>query len=116
MIDFVIADAAGLSTETELGIYRLVHAALTNIAQHARAKTVSVTMRVREHPSGQRVSVLVEDDGIGFAAADVLAGPVEGRFGLLAMQERSRILGGSVTFESTPGGGATVLIDLPAGA
>ncbi|MEO2004914.1 MAG: hypothetical protein ABGY41_12535 [Candidatus Poribacteria bacterium] len=94
----------------------MAHAALADRAQRAESKTVKVTMRAHEHPTRRRVSVLVEDDGTGLDAARVLAGPVEGRFGQLAMEERCRILSGSVAFESTPGGGATVLIGRPAGA
>ena len=88
-------------------VYRVVHAALTNASMHAEAKHISIVVHYRP----DRLSVIVEDDGVGFDVDAVLAGSVEGRFGLLAMQERLRPLGGTVTFESAPGEGATVYVE-----
>ncbi|MBT3269199.1 PAS domain-containing protein [Candidatus Poribacteria bacterium] len=90
-------------------IYRVVHAALTNIAQHSQAGNVGIV--VRQDPN--RLLVVVEDDGVGFHVDTVLAGPVEERFGLLAMQERMRPLAGRVRFESTPGRGTSLFVDAP---
>ncbi|MBT3267560.1 PAS domain-containing sensor histidine kinase [Candidatus Poribacteria bacterium] len=90
-------------------VYQIVHAALTNIDRHARASTVSIV--VRQHPG--RLVVVVEDDGVGFDVQKVLSGPIEERFGLLAMQERIRPIAGTVTFESTKGQGTSLFISVP---
>lgn len=90
-------------------VYRVVHAALTNASKHAEADHISIVVHYRP----DRLSVIVEDDGVGFDVNAVLSGPVEGRFGLLAMRERLRPFGGTVTFESQPGEGATVYVSAP---
>ncbi|MFP6647393.1 MAG: ATP-binding protein [Candidatus Latescibacterota bacterium] len=86
-----------------------MHAALMNIDQHAKASNVSIV--VRQQP--ERLVVIVEDDGVGFDVQAVLAGPIEDRFGLLAMQERMRPIEGTVTFESTKGLGASLFLRVP---
>ncbi len=61
------------------------------------------------------VLLVVEDDGIGFDAD----GGATGRgFGLVGMQERAALVGGSLEIESSPGKGTTVLVRIavPAGA
>ena len=98
-----------LRKDIEIAIYRAVHAALTNAAHHSEAANVSVTMQRQQ----RRLSIIVEDDGKGFDVDAVSAGPVENRFGLLGMEERVRPFGGRVTFESSPGAGTTVFIELP---
>ncbi|MEO2004112.1 MAG: ATP-binding protein, partial [Candidatus Poribacteria bacterium] len=73
------------------------------------ANTVSIV--VRQQPD--RLVVIVEDDGVGFDVSRVLRGPIEGRFGLLAMQERMRPIEGTVTFESTKGQGTSLFLRVP---
>jgi PAS domain S-box-containing protein len=106
-------DDISASIETDVGLYRLAHAALTNVVRHANAGAVTVTLRAARVDGDRVVSLLVEDDGVGFDTDDVLAGPVGGRFGLLSMQERARLMGGTATIASVPGEGCTVLIEIP---
>jgi PAS domain S-box-containing protein len=108
---FHVHDAPKLRLSGDAGVvlYRIVHAAVTNIVQHAEAKNVSVVIQARDTD----VLVMVEDDGVGFDADAVMAGPVEGKFGLLAMKERVAPLGGTVGFESTPGEGSAIFIEMP---
>ena len=98
-----------LSRDADVALYRVVHAAVTNIVQHAEARNVSVVMQAHD----AKVVVMVEDDGVGFDADAAMAGPVEGKFGLLAMKERVAPVGGTVTFESTPGEGSAVFVEIP---
>lgn len=104
-------DDISLPTEIEVGLYRIVHAALMNTVRHAGASSVAVVLSALPVGEGHRVSVLIEDDGVGFDVDAVLSGPVEGRFGLLAMQERARLMGGETTFSSVLGQGTVVLIE-----
>ncbi|MBT3266887.1 PAS domain-containing protein [Candidatus Poribacteria bacterium] len=90
-------------------VYQVVRAAMMNIAEHAQAANVSIVVHTRP----DRLLVVVEDDGVGFDVDAALAGPVQDRFGLLAMQERMRSLAGSVRFESTPGEGTSLFIETP---
>jgi signal transduction histidine kinase len=94
-----------LSPEIETTLYRIVQEAFTNVVKHARATRVSVLLTSKDG----RVSVVIEDDGIGF---DPLASGEE-RLGLLGMRERVDLVGGRVELESQPGGGTTLVAEVP---
>ena len=61
----------------------------------------------------ERVTLLVSDDGVGFAA-EAAAGPDSGHFGVMLMQERARAGGGVLTVTSAPDHGTLVRLQLPA--
>ncbi len=87
--------AGRLTGDAEIAVYRITQEALTNVARHARASRVRVTLRVR---SGQLI-LSVEDDGVGIART---GGPGGGS-GLIGIRERARSLGGEVEVQSTQG-------------
>ncbi|MBI3947816.1 MAG: GAF domain-containing sensor histidine kinase [Armatimonadetes bacterium] len=94
----------------EIAVYRIVQEALTNVAKHASASNVSLLLRAR----GGRLRAIVEDDGVGFDVAATLEdAPEERKLGLVGMQERASLLGGSCTVESRPGAGCTVVVEVP---
>ncbi len=88
-------------------VYRVVQEALTNIVRHARARNASVAVTV----AGGRLRALIEDDGVGFDPAQ----PAGGHLGLRGMTERAEIAGGTVRVVSAPGGGTTVVLEVPLG-
>jgi signal transduction histidine kinase len=99
-----------LRNQLESSIYRIVQEALNNIVKHAQAKNVSVILENRE----DRVTVIIEDDGVGFDTERLLQTPARERgFGLLGMQERVTLVGGFLNIESTVGTGTTLLIHIP---
>jgi signal transduction histidine kinase len=77
-----------LPPAVEETLYRVAQEGLTNVERHARAQVVSVGLRV----DGGGVLLRIEDDGVGFAARG--GGAEQGAFGLVGMQERSRLIGG----------------------
>lgn len=85
-------------------IYRILQEILTNIARHAEAKHASVFVFEKENDLVMRVS----DNGKGFNMDENY-----NSLGLLGMRERSLIIGGSLTIESSPGNGTTVTFTLP---
>ncbi len=94
----------------EIAVYRIVQEALTNIARHAAARTVSVVIQ----RTLSWVQAIVADDGCGFDVAATLKAPDSwARLGLHGMRERAGLLNGSVTIESTPGEGTTVYARIP---
>ena len=98
-----------LGSQLESTIYRIVQEAVNNVIKHANAQNVSIILEKR----GNRVLLIVEDDGVGFDAEALLKMPTKNRrFGLLGMQERVALVGGSVSIESTPGVGTTVLVHI----
>jgi signal transduction histidine kinase len=103
-------DGARLRPQTETALYRIVQEALTNVVRHARARGVSVLLDRR----GSRAILVVEDDGMGFDVEGVrhLRAPA-GVLGILGMEERALLVGGSLTIESHPGSGTAVFVEVP---
>ena len=100
-------DHLELSNTTSTALFRIVEAALENVARHAGAKQVTISLR-RE---SSHVVVAVADDGRGFDPQKVATGAV----GLVAMRERVRSLGGELSIESRARRGTTVTARLPIG-
>ncbi len=94
-----------LDPEIERTLYRVIQESLTNVIKHADAGQVRVGL-VEE---AGWLKVTVVDDGAGFDTAQISPG-----FGLVGMQDRVGLVGGTVTVESAPGVGVTVLAKLPA--
>jgi PAS domain S-box-containing protein len=98
-----------LDSQLESTIYRIVQEALNNIMKHAKARSVSVILEKRP----TRVSIIIEDDGVGFDVEELMKMRVKNRrVGLLGMQERAMLVGGTLNIESTPGVGTTVLVHI----
>jgi signal transduction histidine kinase len=92
-------------------VYRVVQEALTNVARHAGARSMSVRL-VRDEAT---VELRVQDDGIGFdpmVPVEAAAGDRR-RLGLQGMRERAALLGGSLEVESQPGAGTTITAHFP---
>jgi signal transduction histidine kinase len=103
-------DVERLPLRAETALYRVAQEALANVYFHARATTVSVLLQRR----GSLVSLIVEDDGQGFNVEALRAqSDIRHYLGLLGMEERMLLVGGSLTIESRPGEGTTVLARLP---
>jgi signal transduction histidine kinase len=103
-------NAHRLPPEIESTLYRITREALTNVFRHAKARRVSILVERR----AEQVSLIVEDDGQGFDAGATLgASTTESKLGLLGMQERATLAGGSLEIESSPGAGTTVFVRLP---
>lgn len=100
-----------LDPETEIVLYRIVQEGLNNVARHARAKRVSVSLTC-SHPN---VILTLRDDGVGFEAKrDVSASDTTKRgIGLLGMRERVASVGGSIHIRSAKGKGTVVRAELP---
>ncbi len=100
-----------LPTHIETTVYRIVQEALTNVQKHSSAHNVSVIVEYRDN----RLQAIIEDNGVGFDAEALARAPIKDRrLGLLGMQERIALVGGSLNVESTPGFGTTLFIRIPA--
>jgi signal transduction histidine kinase len=100
-------DGVRLPAETETALYRIIQEALANVIRHSQASTASVVLERRR----ESLVAIVEDDGHGFDA-DLLLGS-EHSLGLHGMRERSFLVGGKLTIESSPGGGTSVFVQVP---
>ena len=94
-----------LPSRVEVTLYRICQEALNNVARHAEAKRV--TARLVAIP--EQVQLIIEDDGRGFGPARI----PEGRYGLVGMNERARMLGGNLDIKSSPGAGTRVEVTVP---
>ena len=94
-----------LDAVIETECFRIAQEALTNVARHAQAKTVTVELRKQE----EQVHLRVRDDGIGFNVAATREKAVRGAsLGLLSMEERAALAGGHLEFNSIPGRGSEI--------
>jgi signal transduction histidine kinase len=99
--------------EVEVALLRTAQEALANVAKHAQATRVGVTLSYMEH----QVALDVRDDGAGFDPSTIvgLQRPADGGgFGLIAMRQRIEGLSGTLQVESEPGGGTGVSACVPA--
>jgi signal transduction histidine kinase len=94
-----------LSREAETTLYRVIQEALTNVTKHADASRVSILLQRKD----RAVLAVVEDDGAGFEPADTRADAL----GLAGMRERVLLVGGRLLVESSPGGGTTLVAEVP---
>ena len=99
-----------LPTEIETALFRAVQEAVSNIAKHAQAETVLIQCALR----GGVLTVEIEDDGKGFDPSKMgTPGAAIRGVGLLGIQERMELLGGSVQIESEPGQGCRLVLTVP---
>jgi two-component system, NarL family, sensor histidine kinase UhpB len=93
-----------LAPETELAVYRITQESLTNVARHAQASRVTITLE----PGDDSVVLRVADDGRGLAGAHVEHG------GLRSMRERALLIGAALAVKESPAGGVEVRLEVPA--
>ena len=99
-------DPAALSPDVALCLYRVAQESLRNVARHARASHVEISLALRE----AGVELLVRDDGRGF---DFEAARARGGLGLVSLRERLHLVGGRLTVTSAPWRGTTVVAWVP---
>jgi signal transduction histidine kinase len=107
----VSGDLAPLTDSQQITLLALIREGLSNVRKHSRAQTVTVA--IANGASGVRVRIT--DDGRGFdPEATLVRAARAGHLGLVGMQERVRMLGGSTRIESRPGGPTVISATLPA--
>jgi signal transduction histidine kinase len=99
-------EMAGLPDAQAIALFHICQESLANIAKHARARNVSVTL----WQAGDRALLEVSDDGNGF---DPERMQLTIGHGLSNMYTRARNVGGDVEISSEPGGGTTILAWVP---
>ncbi|MBI2911133.1 MAG: HAMP domain-containing protein [Chloroflexi bacterium] len=110
-VDFsVVGRADRLPPPIEIAAFRITQEAINNVARHAEAASARIELRFTSAGLCGRI----EDDGKGFDPQAATALPIEGPgLGLLGMQERAVLLGGSFAVSSQPGKGTAVSFDIP---
>jgi len=101
---------ARFSRELETACFRIAQEALTNIVRHAKATRVLLQLTRDE----DRLVLLVKDDGIGFDFARLQKrAPRVATLGLISMQERAHVAGGTIDIDSTRTKGTEIRLSLP---
>ncbi|QFG22052.1 sensor histidine kinase [Actinomadura sp. WMMB 499] len=104
-------DARRMRTDVEVALLRTAQEALANVAKHARAGRVGLTLSYME----DLVTLDVRDDGVGFdPGARRANGSTNGGFGLAGMRQRVQRLAGRLDIESAPGAGTAISATVPA--
>ena len=95
-----------LNAAIETTLYRVIQEGLNNVAKHAQARHVKITLT----RTSANVRAIVRDDGIGF---EVVEGGDFGGMGLHAMRERLTSLGGVLSVTSQPESGTSLCAEIP---
>jgi signal transduction histidine kinase len=99
-------ETTGLTAEQQTVVFRIFQEALTNVARHARASAVHVTLSERKRTFELRI----RDNGRGIKDADLTR---PGALGLLGMRERAAIIGGVFTISGRPAKGTAISVRVP---
>ncbi len=101
-LDFSCPDALrSLAPDVEQSLYRITQEALENIAKHAKATRVRLSIE----QNGGVLNLSISDNGRGF---DALEKSDDDKFGMMGMRERAELLGAVLSVESQPGRGSTL--------
>ncbi len=92
---------AKLPPDAQIALYRIAQEALNNVAKHAQAQRVNVSLHCH---SGERVDLVICDDGLGFDLSQVPAG----HLGVSFMGERAQTIGAKIKVRSAAGAGTRV--------
>jgi PAS domain S-box-containing protein len=101
-----IGEDERLLPDIEIALYRIAQEALTNVTRHSHASRADLLLEQND----RKVLLIIEDNGSGF---DTESSKTSERLGLLGIQERAETLGGTLTIESTPGQGTTLVVEIP---
>jgi len=106
----VVGDERRFNPEVELVLFRIVQESLANVRRHAEASKVEILLEFAR----DKTTVTISDNGKGFQMPEALGDMSRlGKLGLIGMEERVRLLRGSLTVKSEVGVGTTVTVMVP---
>ena len=92
-------------------LFRITQEALRNVWRHSQATKAEITVEFDE----SKTRITVSDNGKGFRPPRKIGDLArDGKLGLAGMQERARLIGGTLTVQSQPGKGSSITVELPA--
>ncbi len=106
----VLGSKRRLPDEIELALFRIVQEALRNVWRHSGASSTEITVEFDE----SKTRITISDNGKGFKLPEKTGDLAkDGKLGLAGMQERARLVGGTLTVQSELGKGSSITIELP---
>jgi signal transduction histidine kinase len=103
----MLGDDENISTEQSTAIFRIAQESLTNIARHAEATNIEISLSIEK----LFIKLEINDDGKGFSGN--IIDNKNASFGIFGMKERASILGGKLEIESAPKEGTAIIVELP---
>lgn len=100
-------DAAFLSKDEILNLYRIVQEALTNIMKHAKAEEAVIMIRNNNEDEAEGLYIYISDDGLGFDTENIDS---RKHYGIQGMKKRASLIGAILNIDSTPGEGTQISI------
>jgi len=105
----ISGEARRLSPEAEVMLFRIAQEATRNIWRHSEASMAELTIEFVD----SIVRMSIKDNGRGFSLPQRLSDQaIHGKLGLAGMQERARLLGGTLTLDSRPRKGTTIVVQV----
>ena len=99
-----------LAPAVETALFRIIQEAIHNITKHAEAQNVIIRLEVKAN----KIAAIVEDDGKGFDVKAIFRSKTGMRsLGLLGIQERATLLGGTFNIKSRVGHGTRLIVEIP---
>ena len=99
-----------LAPAGETALFRIIPEAIHHITKHPESPNVNIQPQDR----ADRITAIVEDDGKGFDMDAVFKSRIERQsLGLLGIQERANLLGGTFDIKSRPGQGTRLIVEIP---
>lgn len=95
-----------LENTLEIAIFRMVQELATNIIKHSHATEATIHLTHHE----DNINIIIEDNGVGFNIDEVVT---DSGMGLDSIRKKASQLGGTLTIDSTPGKGSTIVIEIP---
>jgi len=99
-----------LKDEAAIALFRIVQESLTNIAKHAQAELVEISITIESKNDSKILNLSINDDGQGLKAGFKTK---QGSYGLKGMHERAIALGGKLTVKSENHNGVQLQIKIP---
>ena len=99
-----------LSQEVRLGLFRIYQQCMANAIRHSQAHQINIHLEIGD----EEVSLMVEDDGVGFEPPTRMVELLRtGHYGLAGIAERVESLNGSLIVDSSPGSGTRITVEIP---
>ncbi|NWJ48556.1 MAG: response regulator [Chloroflexi bacterium] len=105
------SEAPRMGSAVETALYRTFQEALNNACKHAKGYPISVLFRVeKSRNNSHKITIEISDQGKGFNTGALVSGEMGRQTGMVLMQERMAVIGGTCEIRSTPGRGTVVVL------